>query len=58
VEGAERLRRLLVARENFLADTKVDMLAAPIGRRSESVRKSAYEEAMFTMKGGAHGHRP
>jgi gluconate 2-dehydrogenase gamma chain len=22
------------------------------------VRKSAYEEAMFTMKGGAHGHRP
>jgi gluconate 2-dehydrogenase gamma chain len=24
----------------------------------EPVRKSAYEEAMFTMKGGAHGHRP
>jgi hypothetical protein len=23
-----------------------------------SVRKSAYEDAMFTMKGGAHGHRP
>jgi gluconate 2-dehydrogenase gamma chain len=22
------------------------------------VRKSAYEDAMFTMKGGAHGHRP
>jgi gluconate 2-dehydrogenase gamma chain len=22
------------------------------------IRKSAYEEAMFTMKGGAHGHRP
>jgi gluconate 2-dehydrogenase gamma chain len=22
------------------------------------VRKSAYEEAMFTMNGGAHGHRP
>jgi gluconate 2-dehydrogenase gamma chain len=22
------------------------------------VRKSAYDDAMFTMKGGAHGHRP
>jgi Gluconate 2-dehydrogenase subunit 3 len=22
------------------------------------VRKSAYDEAMFTMTGGAHGHRP
>lgn len=24
----------------------------------EPVRKSAYEDAMFTMTGGAHGHRP
>jgi gluconate 2-dehydrogenase gamma chain len=24
----------------------------------KSVRKSAYDDAMFTMKGGAHGHRP
>ena len=24
----------------------------------EPVRRSAYEDAMFTMKGGAHGHRP
>jgi gluconate 2-dehydrogenase gamma chain len=24
----------------------------------KAVRKSAYEEAMFTMKGGAHDHRP
>ncbi len=24
----------------------------------QPVRKSAYEDAMFTMKGGAHGHRP
>ena len=22
------------------------------------IRKSAYDDAMFTMKGGAHGHRP
>ena len=28
-------------------------MAAP-----KSVRKSAYEDAMFTMKGGGHGHRP
>jgi hypothetical protein len=24
----------------------------------ERVRKSAYADAMFTMKGGEHGHRP
>jgi gluconate 2-dehydrogenase gamma chain len=24
----------------------------------QPVRKSAYEDAMFTMKGGGHGHRP
>jgi gluconate 2-dehydrogenase gamma chain len=24
----------------------------------ETIRKSAYEDAMFTMKGGGHGHRP
>jgi gluconate 2-dehydrogenase gamma chain len=24
----------------------------------QPVRRSAYEDAMFTMKGGAHGHRP
>ena len=24
----------------------------------QPVRKSAYEDAMFTMKGGARGHRP
>jgi gluconate 2-dehydrogenase gamma chain len=24
----------------------------------QPVRKSAYEDAMFTLKGGAHGHRP
>ncbi len=28
-------------------------MAAP-----KPVRKSAYDDAMFTMKGGAHGHRP
>jgi gluconate 2-dehydrogenase gamma chain len=27
-------------------------------RAPEPVRKSAYEDAMFTMKGGDHGHRP
>ena len=24
----------------------------------QPIRRSAYEDAMFTMKGGAHGHRP
>jgi gluconate 2-dehydrogenase gamma chain len=27
-------------------------------RAPKAVRKSAYDEAMFTMKGGAHDHRP
>jgi gluconate 2-dehydrogenase gamma chain len=27
-------------------------------KAAKPVRKSAYEDAMFTLKGGAHGHRP
>jgi gluconate 2-dehydrogenase gamma chain len=26
--------------------------------RAEPIRQSAYDDAMFTMKGGGHGHRP
>jgi len=29
-----------------------------MGERAKPVRQSAYDDAMFSMKGGGHGHRP
>ena len=29
-----------------------------MGERAKPIRQSAYDDAMFSMKGGGHGHRP
>jgi hypothetical protein len=29
-----------------------------VSARAKTIRGSAYDDAMFTMKGGSHGHRP
>jgi hypothetical protein len=29
-----------------------------MGERIKPIRQSAYDDAMFSMKGGGHGHRP